>query len=147
MGNAVPIHIDIVSAEKQIYSGRAEMVVVSGELGELGIMNGHSPLITRIKPGQVHVVRPLDHQQAGDELYYVSGGVLEVQPDTVTILADTVVRAADLDEASAIAIRESAMRKMRERKTEFDFALATSELAEAAAQLMTIQRLRKKAKR
>ena len=143
--DAVPIQVAIVSAEKQIFSGSAEMVVVTGELGELGVMHGHSPLVTRLKPGQIRIVKP-DYADT-EEMYYISGGILEVQPETVTILADTVVRADDLDEAKAIEIRENALRKMKQRKTEFNIAHATSELAEAAAQLQTIQRLRKQAKK
>jgi len=108
-------------------------------------MHGHSPLVTRLKPGQIRIVKP-DYADI-EEMYYISGGILEVQPETVTILADTVVRADDLDEAKAIEIRENALRKMKQRKTEFNIAHATSELAEAAAQLQTIQRLRKQAKK
>lgn len=140
------VHVDIVSAEKLIFSGIAEMIVVTGDLGELGIMPGHAPLVTRLKPGQVRVVKPFD-KGADELLYYISGGLLEVQPQTVTILADTVVRADDLDEARAIELREQALRKMKERSEEFDYAHAASELAEAAAQLMTIQKLRKQAKK
>lgn len=146
MANAVAIHVDIVSAEKQIYSGEAEMVIATGEMGELGIMHGHSPLITKLKPGQVRVIHP-NHSSLEEQIYYISGGVLEVQPSVVTVLADTIVRADDLDEAQAIEVRERAMRKMKERSSEFDHAHAASELAEAAAQLMTIQKLRKKAKK
>lgn len=141
------VHVDIVSAEKLIFSGLAEMVVATGELGELGIMPGHSPLITKLKPGQVRVIKPLNHPGTDEEIYYISGGILEVQPNVVTVLADTVVRADHLDEAQAIEIRERALRKMQERSTEFDYAHATSELAEAAAQIQTIQKLRKRAKK
>lgn len=140
------VHVDIVSAEKLIFSGIAEMLIVTGDLGELGIMPGHAPLVTRLKPGQVRVVKPFDRSEE-ELLYYISGGLLEVQPDVVTVLADTVVRADDLDEAKAIELREQALRKMKERSEDFDYAHATSELAEAAAQLQAIQKLRRQAKR
>ncbi|MBI5447975.1 MAG: F0F1 ATP synthase subunit epsilon [Gammaproteobacteria bacterium] len=141
------VHVDIVSAEKLIFSGLVDMLIVTGELGEMGIMPGHSPLITKLKPGQVRLVKPQGHAGSEEEIYYISGGVLEVQPRRVTVLADTVVRADHLDEAEAIKLREQALRKMRERSTEIDYAHAASELAEAAAQLQTIQKLRKQAKR
>ncbi len=144
---AVAIHVDIVSAEKQIFSGLAEMLIATGELGEMGIMHGHSPLLTKLRPGQIRVINPLNHPNTPEEIYYISGGVLEVQPEGATVLADTVVRAADLDEAKAIEVRQAALRKMKERSTEFDYAHAASELAEAAAQIATIQRLRKQAKK
>ncbi len=144
--SVVSIHVDIVSAEKQIYSGLAAMVVVTGESGELGVMRGHSPLITKLKPGQVRIIHTLN-DASSEEVYYISGGVLEVQPDVVTVLADTIIRADDLDEAKAIEIREAALKKLKTRSAELNYAHAASELAEAAAQLQTIQRLRKQAKK
>ncbi|GAB4168452.1 MAG: F0F1 ATP synthase subunit epsilon [Wenzhouxiangellaceae bacterium] len=139
---ASTIHVDIVSAEAEIYSGEASLVVVSGEQGELGIAPRHAPLLTRIRPGQVRVVLP----DGEEEFYYVSGGMLEVQPHVVTVLADTAARAADLDEAAAIRAKEEAERALAERSEEIGFAEAQAKLAEAVAQLAALERLRKKLK-
>jgi F-type H+-transporting ATPase subunit epsilon len=136
------IHVDIVSAEKQVFSGRAELVVATAAMGEIGIAPRHAPLLTSLKPGQIRLVLP-DNKQ---ELYYVSGGLLEVQPLTVTILADTIERADDMDEAAAIAARDSAEKALANRKGEFEYAQAAAELAEAVARVQTIKQMRKKLK-
>lgn len=137
---ASTIHVDIVSAEGEIFSGEAALVVVSGEEGELGIAPRHAPLLTRIKPGQVRVVLPDD---GGEEFYYVSGGMLEVQPHVVTVLADTAVRADDLDEASAVKAKEEAERAIADRTAGMEVAEAQAKLAEAVAQLAALERLRR----
>lgn len=134
------IHVDVVSAEEQIFSGNAEFVVLPGELGELGIYPRHTPLITRIRPGTVRLRLP---DQADEELVFVSGGILEVQPDSVTVLADTAVRGHDLDEAKALEAKRLAEEALHDRSAEIDYAKATAELADAVAQLATIKRLRK----
>jgi len=139
---ASTIQCDIVSAESEIFSGEASMVVVTGEEGELGIAPRHAPLLTRIKPGQVRVMLP----EGGEEFYYVSGGMLEVQPHVVTVLADTAARAADLDEAAAVKAKEEAERALADRSAEMGMAEAQSQLAEAVAQLAALERLRKKLK-
>jgi F-type H+-transporting ATPase subunit epsilon len=130
----------VVSAEEAIFSGLAEMIVVPGEMGELGIYPRHTALMTRIKPGSVRIKRP---DQQPDELIYVSGGMLEVQPGVVTILADTAIRGADLDEARALEAKQAAEESMRNRASDIDYAQAQGELAEAIAQLRAIQQLRK----
>ena len=137
------IHVDIVSAEKNIFSGLAEMVYAPAGMGEVGIAPRHAPLITRLKAGEVRVETTPGTQQS----FFISGGILEVQPDVVTVLADTAVRAADLDEAAAIAARERAERALADARTEFDTARAQAELAERAAELRAIDRIRKQAKR
>ncbi|MDE1942087.1 MAG: F0F1 ATP synthase subunit epsilon [Betaproteobacteria bacterium] len=134
------IHVDVVSAEEQIFSGSAEFVVLPGELGELGIYPRHTPLITRIRPGAVRLRLP---DQADEVLVFVSGGILEVQPDSVTVLADTAVRGHDLDETKALEAKRLAEEALHDRSAEIDYAKATAELAEAMAQLATIKRLRK----
>jgi F-type H+-transporting ATPase subunit epsilon len=139
---ASTIHCDIVSAEAEIFSGEAAMVVVTGELGELGIAPRHAPLLTRIKPGQVRVIQP-DGEEA---IHYVSGGMLEVQPHVVTVLADTAARAHDLDEAAAIKAKEEAERALADRTADMEMAEAQAQLAEAVAQLAALERLRKKLK-
>lgn len=136
---ASTIQVDIVSAEAEIFSGAASMVVVSGEEGELGIAPRHAPLLTRIKPGQVRVMLP----EGGEEFYYVSGGMLEVQPHVVTVLADTAARAADLDEAAAVRAKEEAERALADRSADMEMAEAQARLAEAVAQLAALERLRK----
>lgn len=132
---ATTIQLDIVSLEASIFSGLVEMVVVTGEMGELGILPGHTQLLTSIKPGQIRIVLPENIQ----EVYYVSGGILEVQPYVITILADTIVRAADLDEAAAIASRESAERILADKKAAVEFTGVLAQLAQATAQLRTIK--------
>jgi len=133
------IHVDIVSAEELIFSGLAEFVVLPGEAGELGILPGHMPLMTRIKPGAVRVMLPGDKE----ELIFVAGGLLEVQPGLVTVLADTAIRGADLDQAKALEAKKLAEEAMVNRGSEMDYARAQAELAEAIAQLAAIDRLRK----
>lgn len=137
---AMTVHVDVVSAEEQIFSGLAEVVVVPGEMGELGIYPRHTALMTRIKPGAVRIKRP-DQEQ--EELIYVSGGMLEVQPNVVTILADTAIRGADLDEARALEAKRAAEEAMQNRTSDIDYAQAQAELIEAVAQLRAIQKLRK----
>ncbi len=138
---AMTIHVDIVSAEAAIYSGLAEFVVVPAEMGEVGIYPRHAPMITRIKPGSVRVKAP-DREE--EDLIYVSGGILEVQPGVVTILSDTAIRGADLDEARALEAKRQAEEAMKNRASAMDYARAQAELAEAVAQLAAIQKLRKK---
>ncbi len=137
---AMTVHVDVVSAEELIFSGLAEIVIVPGEMGELGIYPRHTPLLTRIKPGSVRILRP---DQAEEELIYVSGGMLEVQPDVVTILSDTAIRGKDLDEARAMAAKQSAEEAMKNRTSDLDYAQAESELAQALAQLRLISQIRK----
>lgn len=137
------IHCDIVSAEAEIFSGEAEFVVVTGEEGELGIAPRHAPLLTRIKPGQVRVVLP----EGGEQFFYVSGGMLEVQPHVVTVLADTAARAQDLDEAAALKAKEEAEQAIADRTAGMEVAEAQAQLAQAVAQLAALERLRKKLKR
>jgi F-type H+-transporting ATPase subunit epsilon len=137
---AMTVHVDIVSAEEEIFSGLAEFVALPGEAGELGILPGHMPLMTRIKPGAVRVKVP---NQAEDELVFVAGGLLEVQPGLVTVLADTAIRGRDLDEAKALEAKKKAEEALANHNAEIDYAAAQAELAEAIAQLAAIQRLRK----
>jgi len=135
------LHVNIVSAEQSIFSGEADMVVAPGETGELGIMPSHAPLLTRIKPGTVKV------KLAGtdeEEVIYVSGGILEVQPKALTILADTSIRAHDLDEAKVMEAKRAAEEALANRASGHDRAMVVAELAQLAAQLQAIQKLRKK---
>lgn len=132
---------EIVSAEASIFSGEVEQVIASGIMGELGILPGHAPLLTELQPGPVRVI----HDGGEEEHYYVTGGFLEVQPDVVSVLADTASRAADLDEAAAEEARQQALKAFNEKSSEIDYSRAAAELAEAVAQLRTIQQLRKKA--
>ncbi|QFU03383.1 ATP synthase epsilon chain [Halomonas sp. THAF5a] len=134
---------EIVSAEASIYSGSAEQVVAAGAMGDLGILAGHTPLLTELAPGPVRIV----HGGGEEDHYYVTGGFLEVQPDVVTVLADTAVRADDLDEAAAEEARQQALKAMSDKSAELDYSRATAELAEAVAQLRTIQQVRRKAGR
>ncbi|BAL22466.1 F0F1 ATP synthase subunit epsilon [Azoarcus sp. KH32C] len=138
---AMTVHVDIVSAEEQIFSGLAEFVALPGEAGELGILPGHMPLMTRIKPGAVRVKVP---DQAEEELVFVAGGILEVQPGLVTVLADTAIRGKDLDEAKALEAKRLAEETLSNRSSELDYAKAQAELAEAIAQIAAIQRMRKR---
>ena len=138
---AMTVHVDVVSAEESIFSGLAEMVVVPGEQGELGIYPRHAPLLTRIKPGSVRI--KLAEKQGEETLIYVSGGILEVQPNVVTVLADTAIRGADLDEARAQEAKRAAEEAMKNRSSDVDYAKAQAELAEAIAQIHAIQKLRK----
>ena len=137
---AMTVHCDIVSAEKAIFSGLVEQVVANGSLGDLGVQYGHAPLLTDLKPGPVRVRK----QGGEEEIYYVSGGYLEVQPNIVTILADVAVRADDMDEAAAETARQQAAQVFTNQSGELDYSRAAAQLAEAAAQLRTIQQLRKK---
>lgn len=137
---AMTIHVDVVSAEQAIFSGVAEFVAVPAEMGELGIYPRHTPLITRLKPGSVRMKIP---NQAEEELLYVSGGILEVQPNVVTILSDTAIRGRDLDETKAMEAKQRAEDAMINRAAAMDYAKAQSELAEAVAQLHAIQKFRK----
>jgi len=138
---AMTVHVDVVSAEASIFSGLAELIIVPGEAGEMGIYPRHSALLTRIKPGSVRLKLP---DQADEELIYVSGGMLEVQPNVVTILADTAIRGGDLDEARALQAKQDAEESMKNRSSDIDYAQAQAELAEAIAQLAAIKQLRKR---
>ena len=135
------IHVDVVSAEESIFSGEAEFVALPGEAGELGIYPKHTPLITRIRPGAVRIKVP---GQAEEEFVFVAGGILEVQPNSVTVLADTAIRGGDLDEAKALEAKKLAEDLMVNRTSEIDYAKAQSELATAIAQLAAIAKLRHK---
>ena len=134
------IYVDVVSAEKSIFSGEAKFVALPGESGELGILHGHTPLISRIRPGSVRI----EKADGDEEFVFVAGGYLEVQPDRVTVLADTAIRGHDLDEAKALEAKKRAEEAMQNRGTDFDLALAQSEFAMAAAQLAAIARFRRK---
>jgi F-type H+-transporting ATPase subunit epsilon len=136
------IRCDIVSAEAEIFHGEATLVVASGAMGELGIAPRHAPLITRLKPGQVEVVQP-DGQRLS---FYVSGGILEVQPQVVTVLADTALRAADIDEAAALRAKQEAQDMLSNRTDMLELAQAQAQLAQAIAQLQALERLRKQLK-
>ncbi|UCE88098.1 MAG: F0F1 ATP synthase subunit epsilon [Pseudomonadota bacterium] len=140
---AMTMHVDIVSAEAEIFSGTAEMLVAPAKMGEVGIYPRHAPMMTPLKPGEVRVVR----EGGQEETFYVSGGMLEVQAHTVTVLSDTALRAHDIDEAAALEAKQHAEQALKDRTGEMEFAKAQAELAEAVAQLQTIQRLRKKTKR
>ncbi len=135
------IQVDVVSAEEQIYSGPAEFVALPGEAGELGIYPKHTPLITRIKPGAVRIRVP---GQTEEEFVFVAGGILEVQPKTVTVMADTAIRGKDLDEAKANQVKKMAEEAMVNRESDIDYAVAQAELAIAVAQLAAIAKLRNK---
>jgi F-type H+-transporting ATPase subunit epsilon len=135
------IHVDVVSAEASIFSGEAKFVALPGEMGELGIYPRHTPLITRIKPGAVRVLRADNGQE---EFVFVAGGILEVQPDRVTVLADTAIRGADLDEAKATEAKRQAEEAMKNAKNDIDFAKAQGEFAAMAAQIAALRKFRKK---
>ena len=132
------IHVDVVSAEESIFSGEAKFVALPGEAGELGIYPRHAPLITRIKPGAVRILKSDDTE----ELVFVAGGILEIQPNVVTVLADTAIRGHDLDEAKATEALKAAEKARANAKTDIDFAKASSELAIMAAQIAAIRKLR-----
>ena len=134
-------HVDVVSAESSIFSGEAEFVALPGEAGELGIYPMHTPLITRIKPGAVRIKVA---GQSEEEFVFVAGGILEVQPNGVTVLADTAIRGGDLDEAKALAAKKLAEETMVNKESKIDYARAQAEMAVAIAQLQAIARLRKK---
>ena len=137
---ALRIHVDVVSAEEMIFSGEADHVVLPGESGELGIWPRHTPLLTRIRPGAVRIKLP----EGGEEFVYVSGGMLEVQPTMVTVLADTAIHAHDLDEARATQAKKAAEEALKNRSTDMDYAKAEVELADAIGQLAAIKKLRQK---
>lgn len=136
---AFTFHVDVVSAEEQIYSGVAEMLFAPAVMGEVGIMPHHTPLLTTLKPGEVRIKTP----EGEEHLVYVSGGILEVQPHVVTVLSDTAIRAKDLDEASALEAKERAEKALGDKQGELDFATAEAQLAEAIAQLHLIKKLKK----
>lgn len=136
---AMTMHCDIVSAEKKIFSGLVEMLVATGSLGDLGIAPGHAPLITGLNPGPVRLIL----RDGEEEVFYVSGGFLEVQRGVVTVLADTALRADDVNEAAAIEAKEEAERAMTDQTADFDYGRAAAQLAEAAAQLRALRQLRK----
>lgn len=138
---AMTIQCDIVSAEREIFSGIVEMVIATGSLGDIGIAYGHAPLLTGINPGPVRLIK----QGGTEEVFFVSGGYLEVQPYHVTVLADTALRADDMDEAAALEAQELAQKQLAEQAKEIDFQRAQIQLAEAAAQLRTLQAIKKKA--
>ena len=138
---ATTIHVDVVSAEESIFSGEAKFVALPGENGELGILPRHTPLITRIKPGAVRIERA---DNGEEEFVFVAGGILEVQPGSVTVLADTAIRGHDLDEAKANAAKKQAEEALKNAKSDIDLAHARSELATMAAQLAAINKLRPK---
>ncbi len=138
---AMTIRVDIVSAEAEIFSGTAEMVFAPAEMGEVGIAPRHAPMLTRLKPGEVRIKNGNDEQH-----FFVSGGMLEIQPHIVTVLADTALRAKDIDETEALAAKQRAEQALSDRKDDFDYAKAQSELAQAIAQLRILQNLRKKLK-
>lgn len=135
---AMTIHVDIVSAEQEIYSGLVDAVFATAAMGEIGIYPRHTPLLTSLKPGEVRVL-----VNGKEEQFYVSGGMLEVQPHIVTILADTAMRADDVDEAAAMEAKAAAERSLAEKDTKIDYAEAQAQLAEAMAQLRSIQRMKK----
>ena len=138
---AMKVHVDVVSAEGALYSGQGEMIYAPAMMGEIGIAPRHAPLVTRLKPGEVRV-DPGDGKP--EEHFYVSGGMIEVQPFKVTVLADTGIRAADLDEAAAAKAKQQAEDALANRTSDFEYAKAQAELAEAVAQLRAIERLRTK---
>ena len=134
------LHVDVVSAEEQIFSGEAKFVALPGEAGELGILPKHTPLITRIKPGAVRIERT----DGSEEFVFVAGGILEVQPNRVTVLADTAIRGKDLDEAKATEAMKRAEEAKKNAKSDIDFAAAQSEFAAMAAQIAALRKFRKK---
>ena len=136
---AMTIHCDIVSAEEEIFSGRAKLIVANGIQGDLGVTYGHAPLLTSLEPGPVRIVMDSGEEQ----VYYVSGGYLEVQPNVVSILADTALRADDLDEAAAMEAQKQAQQDMLNQSADIDYSRAAARLAAATAQLRTLQQIRK----
>jgi len=140
MTNAMTTHLDVVSAETSLFSGRVSHLQVSGQEGELGVMPGHTPLLTPIKPGMVKLTK----QHGGEEVIYISGGFLEVQPGGVTVLADTAIRGEDLDQAKAEEAKRSAEEQISNPGQDVDYALVTAQLAQAVAQLRVIKLIRKR---
>ena len=139
---AMTLHVDIVSAESEIFSGTATMVFAPAEMGEVGIAPRHAPMLTRLKPGEVRVQTEGEAEQS----FFVSGGMLEVQPHVVTVLADTAIRAADLDEAQALEAKQRAEKMLSDKTADIDYAKAQAELAQSIAQLRAIRKLREKTK-
>ncbi|CAI8266004.1 MAG: ATP synthase epsilon chain [Porticoccaceae bacterium UBA1117] len=137
---AITVHCDIVSADESLFSGSVKMIVATGSLGELGITPGHAPLLSDLRPGPVRLVK----ENEEEEVYYLSGGYLEVQPGSIAILADTAVRAGDIDEAAAAEAIKTAEQAIANQSGEIEYSKAASMLAEATAQLRTVQTLRKK---
>jgi F-type H+-transporting ATPase subunit epsilon len=135
---SISVHCDIVSAEESIYSGRVELIVAAGELGDLGIAPGHAPLMTSLKPGPVRIIK----QGGEEEVFFVSGGYLEVQPNLVTILSDTAQRADDIDEAAAIEAQKEAERAFANLSSEMDYSKASALLAETSARIRAIRQMR-----
>jgi len=132
------IHLDIVSAEKEFFSGIVELVVATGLMGEIGVVFGHAPLLTQLKPGEIRVTLP----GGKVEIFYISGGMLEVQPGIVTVLADEAERAESLDEAKAMKAKEKAEQALLDRDSNFDYTIAAADLARAAAQIQAIRKFR-----
>jgi F-type H+-transporting ATPase subunit epsilon len=139
---AMTLHIDIVSAESEIFSGPATMVFAPAEMGEVGIAPRHAPLLTRLKPGEVRV----QGQDGAEQIFFISGGMMEVQPHVITVLADTAIRANDIDEAKAMEAKERAEKLLAERTADIDYAKAQAELAQSMAELRAIQKLRERSK-
>ncbi len=139
---AMTMHVDIVSAESEIFSGTATMVFAPAEMGEVGIAPRHAPMLTRLKPGEVRV----QDQDKAEQSFFVSGGMLEVQPHVITILADTAIRADNLDEAQALEAKERAEKLLSDKSADIDYAKAQAELAQSMAQLAAIRKLREKKK-
>ncbi|SMF17769.1 ATP synthase F1 subcomplex epsilon subunit [Alteromonadaceae bacterium Bs31] len=139
---ALTVHCDIVSAEEEIFSGLVELLVATGSEGDLGVVYGHAPLLTRLEPGPIR----LKKQNGEEEVYYLSGGYLEVQPDSVTVLADTALREGDMDEASAEAAKREAEQALLNQGEGIDYSKAAAQLAEAAAQLRTLRAIRRRAR-
>ena len=137
---AATMTVDIVSAEAEIWSGTAKMLFAPAVMGEVGVLPKHTPLLTKIKPGEVRVINEEDEE----EFFYVSGGMLEILPTGVTVLADTAQRAHDLDEAAALEAKEAAEKALQDRKDDIDYATAEAELAQAVAQIEAIRKLKKK---
>ena len=137
---AMTMHCDIVSAEEEIYSGRITMLIATGSIGELGVMPGHAPLLTGLRPGPVR----LRMDNGEEEVFFASGGFLEIQPGVVTILADTALRADDLDEAAAWEAKAAAEKAVADQSAEFEFSVAAAQLAEATARLRTLDELKKR---
>ena len=136
----ISVHCDIVSAEESIFSGLVELVVATGTLGDLGIAPGHAPLMTSLAAGPVRIVK----QGGEEEIFFVTGGYLEVQPNIVTVLSDSAQRAGDLDEAAAVEAKKEAERLLANQSGDFDYSKAASQLAEASARLRTVQQMRRK---
>ncbi|MDD7805993.1 MAG: F0F1 ATP synthase subunit epsilon [Endozoicomonas sp. (ex Botrylloides leachii)] len=137
---AMTVHCDIVSAEEEIFSGLVEMIIATGSMGDLGITPGHAPLLTELSPGPIRLIL----QGGNEDVFYISGGFLEVQPDQIKVLADTALRADDMNEMAAQEAKRLAQQQMANQSGEFDYSRCAAQLAEAAAQLRTLQAIRKK---